>query len=963
MNKIWQLMLSSILLTSFAVGALEVYDDLSASILANSPFHPDIKISNTATKTIRQEGNLNASEKEEFVGETLVKWTDYATSWDQFKQYYKTINLKVSGYADGKEASKKTFSNLNLTITNLAKQTAWHSKAILMAPGSTFCLAYTNKSFTWGSYDQAGVYYDAIVADSNIKIRFYLWTKAHQAGTGSIWTESYLNYQGGTISSSWSLNSIKDSLDSALAKQIDFESSYSGSLEDPSNINDPTGNGHDLTTLINAKIAKVLGDEYQNWVDNKYIQPFSFSNATRQATTVFKFPDPVTKLQQVWAFRTPINISLSKDYWGKSLNERLRIEPGKIVNPEDSTKGMVEDTPIQLEPSKGDTDGGTLQYHTTAHVVFDGLEDSTEWMTVNGQPVEVLNNRFIFEMVDNRVENGEKAVNKYEIVVHHKDKENEAEYRITYVIANLVPTLQGKWYAWNPEQNPNQKKLITPTLPNGKDNPDYDREINEKTGTKTQIIWVKKKSQYPFPLDPVDKEGRKIEANINPEDYDLGFIAEGSVAGMGVQQFFNEKEVSSVSREAVDNALNELTNANDRQKLTEINADSENKYWSWQGTWHYITKTLDSLAYEKYIVIGAKYEDNYPRFLDVLNDANVAVDFWTTIHGIHLKNYLAIHKNLDSKDIAQLNYEQVSSYWKEYTSGIISQWNQPDPNPADYQDLGKITFWTVKMNLTTVDLIKEEIIRQIKNQLSKTNLEYIDDYEFNPFDDKSIEQLLNYDSEGNAEMSLNIKATSTSTKAIGENSFNVVNNTHFDPNEVFDLSSIEPWTIIKNFSERTIAELRDNWILGSIADKLKNAKADLVYEIDYEVKPLDDEILQEFLDSKERFSLEITIAAQDSSLKAINGTTLEMVNDPDAEIAPTEPPDPDPDPKPNPDDGSWITKKANLIIISVVTVIVTVTVATFVFFKYRLKKGIGGKKTKKQISKKVKEAKDNKKQS
>ncbi|MBE4704428.1 Mbov_0399 family ICE element protein [Spiroplasma platyhelix] len=951
MKKIWTWMLSSILFSGFVVTTTETFDKLSISNLADSPFHPDIKISNSASATVRQEGNLaKGSTKENYYGTTEIIWTNYASTWEQFKKYYKTISLNANGYADGKQAGKKSFSSVSIAVSSIAQQSSWHANSVLRASGSKYCLTYTNKSFTWGSYNQSGVYYDAIVSGSTIKLRFYLWTEAYQYGTGSIWTESYLNYRGGTISSSWKLSAIKDSLNSALSNQIKLESNYSGSLEDPNNIKDPTGKGNDETTLINGVIAKVLGDEYGAW--KQYIQPFSFSNATRQATIVFKFLDPVTKQQQVWSFNTPINITLSHDYWGKSLSERLHIEPGQIVNPEDSTKGMVPDVGLQIEPDKvSETYGGNMQYHTTAHIEFDGLEDSTEWMTVNGQLVEVLNNKFIYDMVDNRVENGDQAVNVYDIIIYHDDGSYKEQYQIKYTISSLVPTLEAKWYAWDPETNPDQKKLITPTLSNGKTNPDYDKEVNPKTGTKTQIIWVKKKSQYPFPLDPLNKQGELINPNANAEDYDLGFIAEGSVAGMGVQQSFKPSQVKSVSREGVDDALKEFTEPNDKQKLTEIIPNKNNTYWSWQGMWHYITKTLDGLAYEKYVLIGPNYQNKYPRFLDVLNDSTIAVDFWTTIHGFHLKNYLAKYKNLDSGNISILNYEQVVSYWKEYTSDIIAQRIPVDPNPANYLDLSEISFWTIKMNLTSVDLIKEEIIKQVQSQLAKTSLIYQEDYQFKSFGDDRIKELLDYDSEGDATIELDISALTTSTRAIGSNTIKVKNNIHYDPDRVFDLSKIKPWFYTQNFSELTIEQLRDNWILASIEKKLISAKAELVYQTDYGVQSIDDETLAQFISSKELVSLSITIYALDSSLKVINGTTLELTNDPEGQIAPTKPPAPDPDPNPLPPNNTWIAKQTNLIIMSVVVVLIVTTIGTIIFFKYRLKKGIGGKKKKNQLKK------------
>lgn len=953
MNKVWQLFLSSLLIFSFVVSVGAIFERLNGNF-AGSPFHPDIEISTGASGTIRQEGNLaKGSTKESYYGETEIAWTNYANSWTEFEKYYQTITLYANGYADGKSAGEKTFTNVNLAVANLDHQSNWHSNADLRASGSKYCLVYTRYQFTFGSYDQAGVYYDAIVSGSFIKLRFYLWTQAYQAGIGSIWTESHLDYTGGLVSSSWKLSAVKDSLSSALANQIKLESNYSGSLEDERNINDPTGKGNDETTLINGVIAKVLGDEYQYWRQNGYIQQYAFSNITREATILFKFPDPVTNVQQVWTFYTPIVITLSQDYWGKLLSERLHIAPGQIVNPEDSTKGMIPDVGLQLEADKVTANyGGNIQYHTTAHVEFDGMENSSEWMTVNGEPVEVLNNKFIYDMVDTRVESGENAVNTYDIILYHDDGEYKEQYQIKYTISNLVPVLEEKWYAWNPDANLEQKKLITPTLPNGKINPDYDREVNAKTGTKTQIIWVKKKSQYPFPLDPLNQVGEVIDSARNPEAYDLGFLAEGSVAGMGVQQLFKPNEVKAVVREGVDDTLNEFLEPNERQKLTEISPDADNKYWSWQGMWHYITKTSDGLAYEKYVLIGAKYQDKYPRFLDLLPDSSIAVDFWTTIHGLHLKNYLAKYKNLGSGAVSKLTYEQVASYWKEYTSDVVAQRIPADPNPATYQDLSKILFSTIKMNLIAIDLMREEIIEQVKKQLVSTNLIYNEDYELTPFDDAKIKELLNYDSKGSAATDLNIKALATSTKAIGSNTIRVINNIHYDRDQVFDLASIAPWSFRQNFSQLSVQQLKNNWILGSINSKLEVAYADLLYQTDYEVQPLDDETLQQFLKSSEPIELKIMVMALDESLKAINYTTLTLINDPDAETAPPVPPTPNPDPNPvSPNNNSWIGRTENLIMMSIIVVLLVGTTGTIVFFKYRLKKGIGGKKKKNKVEK------------
>ncbi|WP_368487145.1 Mbov_0399 family ICE element protein [Spiroplasma sp. DGKH1] len=937
------------------------------SNLKGTPFHPDIKITNTDENTNRQEGNLDkGSTKEAYPGWTEIKWTNYANSWEQFKQYYKTITLYTTGYVDGKSASKNSFGNTYITVANIDQRSSWHNNDALRASGSPYCLAYTSHDFQWGSYDQSGVYYDAIVSGSSIQLRFYLWTRGYQYGSGSIWTEAYIKYSGGIISSSWNLNTIKNNLTNALSSTINLVSDYSGSLEDKRNIIDPTGKGNDETTKINSIVAKVLGAEYTDW--KQYIQPYAFSDTNRTATVTFKFPDPVTQQQVVWPFTTPVNITLSKNYWSKSLRERLHIMPGQIVNPQDSTKGMVPDTGIQLEPSQvTDNYGGNIQYHTTAHIEFDGLADSSEWMTVNGKPVQVLNNKFIYDMTDNRVEQGLKANNVYDIIVYHDDGVYKSQYEIKYTINNLVPTLQEKWYAWDPQNNPDQNVLIQPTI-DGKPNSKYDKEVNPDTGTKTQILWVKKKSDYPFPLDPLNKDGEVIDPTKNPEDYDLGFLAEGSVAGMGVQQLFDSSQVDKVLREGVDNNLNSFNLPDSKQKLTAIAPDTDNKYWSWEGFWHYITETSDGLAYEKYVLIGAQYQNKYPRFLDVLNNSNIAVDFWTTIHGVHLKNYLSTYKNLDSGDINKLNFEQVASYWKEYTSDVIAQRIPPDPEPANYSDItGNIQ--ELKLNEEDVikirDSINNSVALYIKSKNDKAKLN--DDYSiFTPdgkdinVDSSGLNSLLNDEIEPQY-LKISVRATSTSTLLIGTASMQVRNSSNYDPDRADDLSKIKFENYTYNFNDFTIEQLR-NWIIKNSQNYLDAYNyTDIILNTDYGISAneipeqdpithhntpgdLSDNLLKDFLDTTTGIkTMTIVTYADDASDLAVGSSTYLITNDPGSEPVPPEPPTPPipPDPSPHPKPSYFEKNKAWIAAVIVISILIVTTIG--LFFWYKKRKGWGGK--------------------
>lgn len=240
---------------------------------------------------------------------------------------------------------------------------------------------------------------------------------------------------------------------------------------------------------------------------------------------------------------------------------------------------------------------------------------------------------------------------------------------------------------------------------------------------------------------------------------------------MGIQQLFNDPWIKTVARESVDSNLNSTSSK------ANINSDDKGSYWSWAGNYHYVITDQKGATANKFILIGQDYQNKYLKFLDVLNNPSVAVDFWTTTQGIHLKNYLIKYKQADSKTMQALNFEQVMSFWKEYVSDVQSHRIGPDPNPVDYQDLGKLSFWTIKMNLTTVDLIRQEIIKQVQSQLTRTKLVYNVDYELKPFDETTLKKLLTYDAEGNSTINLNINALATSTKAIGSNTITIINNT------------------------------------------------------------------------------------------------------------------------------------------------------------------------------------------
>ncbi|WP_308149669.1 Mbov_0399 family ICE element protein [Spiroplasma sp. AdecLV25b] len=706
---------------------------------------------------------------------------------------------------------------------------------------------------------------------------------------------------------------------------LNLDSDFSASLLD-------NNNKKSEEQALDQLLQQALTTDYQTW--KGYLQPYAYDDSTGYATLTFKFQDITKNYQQVvWVFKVKITFHLTQTYWDKTIGSRLTITPGKLVNPNDPNGAMIDDTPLNWKQEQ--------VYGTTASLVFGAATDESEYMTVNDQPVQVLNHRFTYNMTDKQGHTDDKGqpTNEYDIKLF---KDNVQRYQVKYLIKQDTPELSNQWYAWNPNNNPDQKELISPTNPDGSNNPKYDREVNPKTGTKTQIVWIKHQAENPFPLDPIDKDGKFI----TDKNYDQGFLAEGSVSGMGVKQIFNDDWIKSVSRETVNNELNSTSTK------TIINSDKDGHYWSSEGIYHYTVTNQKDGSSNKYVIIGAPYQNHYPRFLDVLNDSNVAVNFWTTIHGLHLKNYLITYKKLNSEAMQKLSFEDVASYWKEYVSDLSRNAIPPDPQPVNYVDLNKISFDTIKMNLTTIDLIRNEIVFQINKALNKYYLVNNIDYEIKPLDNTSLKQLLNFKTVGDiqeAKMTISINSLDTSSRAIGNTTIKFINSPQYNPKTVVDLSSIKMQTWEYNFKTFSITKMRQ-WILTDISNELiTHGGGILKYNFDYSVSNLDDKTLTDFLDnSKGTKTLTFTIAAFDESMKAQGSTSLTLINNPNATPAPPEPPTPpDPNPPVPTPHPNWFSNGYNLAWFLPLTIgTIGISLGLGYYLYVRNKKGIGGKKIK-----------------
>lgn len=938
MFKILQLLLISVLVFSYSDGVKETIETMSLNQNVTTQQRTFYKNINEKFYDYDADVTKKGLSTKEKIGEShitppgyILKWINYADTWDEFKANYGNLNLSINLELafNWYNVVWSNSSGLSIPLNNITANENWIEIVNYKKMHEEFI-----GFFNFMTY--AKISYAILVDEIYLKIRFKLETKRDDSSlsTGFIDYDNYyftIDTRYVRCNSTFDYNSIYALLNENVNnKTLSLESDTSTSLLDKNNI--------PITKLaLDQLIESALESHYQQW--KNFISDYIYSDISNQAIITIKFDDPNTNEPIRWDFKVTIKFKLSQDYWNKNFEERLKIFPGKVIDPNNPNGAMVEDKPFLWEDKS--------VYSTTATIRFDGAKDGSETMKVNGIPIQVIDNTFTYKMTDKQEKDSEgKAINEYEVLIEKHDLNDFnkiiSSFKLKYLIKQNVPNLDLKWYAWDPDKpgNEDQKSLITPNLPDGSPNPNYDQEVNSKTGTKKQIIWVKHKAQNPFPLDPLNRNGDIIKNN----DYEEGFIAEGSVSGMGITQNFKDSWIKTVQRREVNpKTLQPIGNL----ETVKANKDS---YFSLSGTYLYIITDQKGHTANKFITIGQQWKEKYAKFLDVLNNPDIAMPFWSTIHGLHLKNYLVKYKYLNSTNIQNLTFEQVVSYWKEYVSDIKSQRAGPDDKPKNNFNLSEVKFETIKMNKSSVDEIRKEIINQIQERLNRTDLIYDVDYELKPFDDASLKKLLLYDSKGSATINLTIIALDTSTRLIGTNTIKIINNINYDSTKVIDLKKINFETQRFDFNNFTVNKLIE-WILLDINQTFTYYKINLNYPYDYGVKPFDRAVLQQFLTSTKTVRLVFTIYAQDSSLKTKNSTTLELVNDPSALVAPDKPPKLKPNPIiPNPSNNekSWFSKKSNLFFMSIIAIFIVITLGTFILFKYRFKRGIGFKKNKKK---------------
>ncbi len=433
-----------------------------------------------------------------------------------------------------------------------------------------------------------------------------------------------------------------------------------------------------------------------------------------------EFVDPLDKQRKKFWLSNPKDDSKWPTQWKptefflqREFSSRLELIPSTVLKYDEKLKRLVQTTasrketktPQQPSNSNGQgttpaTDqkevyGGEFEFVGDVKVKFNGAKDNSEVLFINGKKIDVLDNQFETVLQDLRLEQKENGgTNKYKIEIKKfkKDKsEVEKSYSIDLITKSVVNVLQGKWFGWEPDKNLSQKKLISEYLlddsgneivgQDGKkiENPDYDPNIDPNTGTKKQILWVK-------------NNGNDLRDNIFYQDSAIGngFIAEGAVAGKGINLTFSQNfqdDKATVRRYKINqsdkkkfslapNVTTFSSSSNNTEGQDPKITNNELEYFSNSGLWLYRAGYETDQQAFKLFLIGDN--DNTKLFSDIV-DSEIYIPFWQSPAGKKLEKYLMQVRGFNSKYIQKLSYEKLIAHWKSYINYKYDKGEIRDP--------------------------------------------------------------------------------------------------------------------------------------------------------------------------------------------------------------------------------------------------------------------------------------------
>ncbi|TNK93223.1 hypothetical protein C4M83_00775, partial [Mycoplasmopsis pullorum] len=345
--------------------------------------------------------------------------------------------------------------------------------------------------------------------------------------------------------------------------------------------------------------------------------------------------------------------------------------------------------------------GGKWLYHAPASVEFTTLNEN-EVLFINDKRIEVLNRKFKEILNDetsiysSETKEQENKRREYKIrILKFRENSGNTESNLLYeyqmdLVINAVPlAIDYKFYAWNPSENPDQKKLITEYKEDKdgnilKDENDipvknefYDPEIDVNTGTKKELVWVDLSNQTQLlSNDSYTREsslpyGTKTLLLKNGKKLIKGFIAEASVLGSGALQMLNGEIKGSqyrVFKLDQDRLINndyfgyssfENTKAYKNLPLNH----SENSYFSNSGLYLFTAHAKNSIDNYKIVLIDKNLNAQKTKFSTTINGINRIKNLWESPVGIEFLNYLQNKHNISNEIAKKLKYEVILQYF------------------------------------------------------------------------------------------------------------------------------------------------------------------------------------------------------------------------------------------------------------------------------------------------------------
>ncbi len=518
--------------------------------------------------------------------------------------------------------------------------------------------------------------------------------------------------------------------------QNSFEETFRGKYEIPTDsgasggINAPRPVKQNSDTNVGELKSnrEYFDEKLKKWWENatkdnpKYNSKYDWSYWTSSgdpANLWVTFDHPIDKNRQKFylvkvdsAGKFPTHWKPTKFFLQREFSSRLELIPSNVLKYDQTLNKLVKtkaerkaleknqeqtnSTSQTTTPSENkDVYGGEFEFIGDVKVKFNGAKDNSEVLFINGKKIDVLDNQFETVLQDLRLEQKENGgTNKYKIEIKkfNKDKnEVEKSYSIDLITKSVANVLQGKWFGWEPEKNLSQKKLISQYLlddsgneiigQDGKklENPNYDPNIDPQTGTKKQILWVK-------------NNGQDLKDNIFYQDNSIGngFIAEGAVAGKGINLTFSQNfqdNKATIKRYKIDqnqktkfslspNVTNFSTNSRNQEgQEVKIN-NNEFDYFSDSGLWLYRTGYETDQQAFKLFLIGDN--DNTKLFSDIVN-SELYIPFWQSPAGKKLEKYLTQVRGFNNKYIEKLSYEKIIAHWKSYINYKYDKGEIQDP--------------------------------------------------------------------------------------------------------------------------------------------------------------------------------------------------------------------------------------------------------------------------------------------